>query len=981
MNKTSSVFRNYKRIILGTSLSLIILLANMYYSFISMNETKTSSAWVSQTLSIIANLQQVEKYAQTLSTNQRGFILTNQKKYEVEFFLQKPKIFNYLKELKTQITDNKEQLENLIKLEAKVAILISTYENNILLVNLSKTNEAIEAVKSGLGQNQLDDVITDLVSMTEIEQRLFKERLTLNNEAADKTATFVIVGSILSFIMILVGSILIVIEFRRRVKAQEELNKTSQTQKAILDSSPFAIIAIDNYGLITTFNPAAEDLLSYESAEVIGRNPSLFHLPEEVANMATKLTEEFNETVPVGFETITFLARKGIVKPENWTFIKKTGERFTVKLSISPQKNLQGEITGFIGMAFDVTKQMEDERDLIETRELALAGTKAKTEFLANMSHEIRTPMNAIMGMAELLTETPLNEEQKKYVMIFRQAGESLLNIINDILDLSKIEAGHFELDSISFDVSSLIKKSVDIMALKAHQKQLELIVDVEDNIQNHLVGDPNRLRQILLNLLGNAIKFTKRGEVLLRISGKVNLGKQILKIEIQDTGIGMSEDQLQKLFRRFEQADNSITREFGGTGLGLSIVSKLLDLMGGKIQVTSSAGIGTRFTIELSLPIDSTKHDDSFKIDLKGKSVLIIDDTKNNRYILKKILESQGAFVDEAEDGESGLEFIKTKADQGKPYELILLDCRMPGIDGFVVAETIKKNTHLSGSILMMLASDNRPGDIAKAKTLNLKSFLIKPILKEELLLSISRALNESVQTIEAYSEIKEIAEEKPLKILLVDDNFENRLVIKSFLKNFPWKIDEAKNGVEALNLFKSGSYDIVLMDMQMPIMDGYTATQEIRKYELEESVRPTPVLALTAFAMREEIEKSLDAGCHNHVSKPVSKNGIINSIKEVTSDIIVTADKDLEDLIPDYLKNRSLEVLKLKEALHANDLKLIQEIGHKLRGSAGSYGFEDLSVIGKEIEENSKAGNKIIVRQMINQYELYLARVKVNY
>lgn len=981
MTRSGKFFHSYKNIILGTSFSLIILLANMYFSFMSMKDAKKSNDWVSHTLSVIAKLQLIEKHAQTLSTTQRAYILTSQKRYEADFYEQKPKIFSALSRLKKQVRDNDEQLENIIKLEGKISQLISTFEKNIRLVNLNKNIDAANNVKSGEAQDQLDEIIRDLTFMTDIEQKLFNDRQALSLEASDETSMFVIIGSVISFALILIGCILIIMEFRRRIRTQEELHQTSQTQKAILDSSPFAIIAVDIHGHINTFNPAAEELLGYKAEEVMGKNPSIFHLPEEVAAMASQLTQEFNEAVPVGIETFTYLAKQGIIRHHNWTYVKKNGEQITVKLSVSPQKNLYGELTGFIGMAFDVTRQMQDEKALIETRELALAGTKAKTEFLANMSHEIRTPMNAIMGMAELLTETPLNEEQKKYVTIFRQAGESLLNIINDILDLSKIEAGHFELDSISFDLNSLIKKSVDIMALKAHQKQLELIVDVDDHLHHHLIGDPNRLRQVLLNLLGNAIKFTKRGEVLLRISGRTQNNQQNLKIEIQDTGIGMTEEQLQKLFRRFEQADNSITREFGGTGLGLSIVKKLVDLMGGKVQVTSSAGIGTRFTIDISLPIDDSKIDDSFKINLQGKSVLVIDDTKTNRFILKKILESQGAFVHEAEDGESGLDLVRSKVRQGKPYDLILLDCRMPGIDGFAVAAEIQKNSALSGSILMMLASDNRPGDIARAKTLDLKSFLIKPILKEDLLLIISRALNESVEIQSAPAEVKESVDEKPLKILLVDDNFENRLVIKSFLKNYPWKIEEAKNGVEALNFFKQGSFDIVLMDMQMPIMDGYTATRELRKYEEEEKLKPTPVLALTAFAMKEEIEKSLDAGCHHHVSKPVSKDGIINCIKNLTSEILVVADKDLEDLIPDYLKNRSLEVIKLKEALAGSDLKLIQEIGHKLRGSAGSYGFENLSVIGKEIEENAKIGNKIVIRQMINQYELYLARVKVSY
>ena len=969
-----------KHIILGAASALSILLVVIILGYQSVTNSNKSSDWVNHTLGAIAEIGNIENGIANLVTSQRGFVLTSQDRYINLYQKAKATLDSDIKSFEERTKDNEVQQGRLTLLKSDLVILKNTYDKNFESVKAGKVSEAVDRIKKGLSQDRLDHMQTLLHEMKLMEEDLLNKRIATQKNSGNLASSIVLAGSIVAFFMVLLAALLVLAEFNRRNKIQKDLDETSALQKAILDSAAFALIATDAKGNITLFNPAAEKLLGYSREEMIGKSPGQFHVQEEIEQMSRYLSSRFNAQVDPGFGTFSFRAEKGIVESDQWTYVRKDGTRLPVSLSMTAQKDESGTIIGFLGIAFDVSKQLEYEHALVDAKEQALAGTQAKSEFLANMSHEIRTPMNAIMGMAELLNETELNEEQRKYVDVFQRAGESLLNIINDILDLSKIEAGHFELDKIPFTISNMVDKATEIMALKAHQKQLELAVDLDPDLFDYYLGDPNRIRQILLNLIGNAIKFTKKGEVVLKINGgtKNYFGREVI-IEITDTGIGMSKAQLEKLFERFNQADSSITKEYGGTGLGLNITKRLVELMNGSIQVESTEGSGTKFTVRIFLEEDFNHEDAAEEISLSGKKIIIIDDTKTNRLILKKIVERQGAITHEAENGENGLKMIHEAAKENTPYDLVLLDCRMPGIDGFKVAEQVQ-STELKGPMILMLTSDNRPGDLAKSRSLGLKSYLVKPVLKNELLREIARALYDLQP--KAVMEKKTVFKShSDLNILLVDDNDENRLVIRSFLKSLPWKIEEAKNGKDALDLYSPGKYDVILMDMQMPVLDGYSATREIRKQELENKLSPTPIIALTAYALKEEVDKSLEAGCNGHQSKPVAKASLIKAVEDITKAIDIVVDKDLEDLIPDYLSNRDKEVDYLRELFLKGEFPQIQAIGHKLRGSAGSYGFSELSEIGKELEEKSKVSDSASINYALNQYKLYLKRIKVSF
>ena len=515
-----------------------------------------------------------------------------------------------------------------------------------------------------------------------------------------------------------------------------------------------------------------------------------------------------------------------------------------------------------------------------QTRELALARDKAvdasriKSEFLASMSHEIRTPLNAIIGISELMNETPLNQEQTKYIKIFRKAGDALLSLVNDILDLSKIEAQQLILEEIPFNLIDLIEESIDIYALKASEKNINLVGRVEPGTKNNRVGDPIRLRQIVLNLISNALKFTSEGEIFLSVKECNEPGKQNhLQFSVRDSGIGIPKEKLEAIFASFTQVDSSTTRKYGGTGLGLTISKSLVQMMNGEIWVESEEGEGSTFyfTAELGHAEEVPAITGSFPIiNLKGQRVLIVDDNSTNRLILKDTLEMMQAECVEADSGLMAL--INLQQDDN--FTLYLIDYEMPEMDGIQLAQKLAE-TGIDLKNVIMISSAIYGDEINEIKKLNLGAYLYKPVKRAELLQQISIVLYGDSETTAKKSELPAGSprQDKTYRILLIEDNEDNRLLVKMFLKDQNYIIDEAENGQIGVDKFINNDYDLVLMDVQMPVMDGHQATRKIRAWEKAQQLKVTPIIALTAHAIREEIDKCLDAGCDTHVGKPIKK------------------------------------------------------------------------------------------------------------
>jgi two-component system sensor histidine kinase/response regulator len=470
-------------------------------------------------------------------------------------------------------------------------------------------------------------------------------------------------------------------------------------------------------------------------------------------------------------------------------------------------------------------------------------------------------------------------------VETFHKAGENLLNLINDILDFSKVESGHLDLESTEFHIEDLVEKTTEILSIRAHGKKLELLTTLASNLPPYMIGDPGRLRQVLINLIGNAIKFTEQGEIIVRVACDPQ-GSQRghLLFSVSDTGVGIPQEKLTSIFEKFTQADSSTTRKYGGTGLGLAISKKIVELMGGSIWVESEEGKGSTFYFTVKLTAtDKPPALADLQVSLDQMRVLIVDDNQTNRLILKEMLGKYNAHLTEADNGYDGLKLLKQAQSEGHPYKLLIVDNHMPGMNGFDMVshmgEFVQKDT-----TIMMLTSDDQTGNIQRCKELGLASYLVKPVKKSRLMKAISSALGtqKAVQAERPVNTAKTVETGGKKHILLVEDNEDNRLLIHSFLKKTDHTLEDAENGEVALRKRKDGLYDLILMDMQMPVMDGYTATEEIRKWENLNGLSAVPIVALTAHALKEDMDKCLEAGCTAYLTKPIKKQTLFEEINK---------------------------------------------------------------------------------------------------
>ena len=767
---------------------------------------------------------------------------------------------------------------------------------------------------------------------------------------------------------------------RKQVEAdQKQLDQRLRDQqfytRSLIESNIDALMTTNPSGIITDVNKQMEALTGCTRDELIG-SPFKDHFTDpELAERGIKLV--LSEKKVTNYE-LTARARDG----------KETVVSYNATTFYDRDRRLQGVFAA----ARDVTERkrldqvlQEKNVELEGARSTADKANLAKSDFLARMSHEIRTPMNAIIGMADLLWETPLASEQREYVRIFRKAGNQLLDLINDILDLSKVESGHLVLENIDFDLGEVLDKTLEMMAIRAHEKGLELALHIAPEIPTALVGDPARLRQVLINLIGNAIKFTEQGEVIVRVErDPEDAAAGALRFAVCDTGIGVPEETRELIFAPYTQVDTSTTRKFGGSGLGLAISREVVELMQGRIWADSSIGAGSTFyfTARFAVGSQAPLRISSGPTDLQDVKTLVIDDNTTNRLILREMLSRWGAVVTEAEGGEEGLSELRRAQQAGVPYALVLLDCRMPVVDGFQVAEQLHQRPTMAGTTILMLTSDNRAGDFARSRDLGVAAYLVKPVKRDELLEAIQQARAGAVALVEpaAPGRMREAA--RGLRILLAEDSLDNVLLIQSYLKSSGGSLDVAGDGKVALQMCIAGAYDLVLMDVQMPVMDGYSATRRIRQWEAEHRARPVPILALTAHALPEEVQKSLDAGCTAHLTKPIRKATLLHAIEEHTRGRVrVRVDADLAELIPGYLEHRRRDVEAIAAALAHADYEHVRILGHNMKGSGAGYGLNQITEIGASLEQAAGRREPEDIRTRAAELARYLAALHVDY
>jgi PAS domain S-box-containing protein len=648
---------------------------------------------------------------------------------------------------------------------------------------------------------------------------------------------------------------------------QQSANETElQMLRAVIDSLPDHIYIKDTQSRFVLANRAIRQYMTGSpEGTLLGLDDSSFY-PEELVH---GFRNDEQTVMRTGKQLVSQVERK-----ED----KEGKERWMLTTKV-PFHDRDGKIIGIIGIGRNITAQKQSEAETVKARIQAEAASRAKSEFLANMSHEIRTPLNGVIGMTDLALDTDLNPEQRDYLETVKLSADSLLNVINDILDFSKIEAGKIDLESIEFDARECIETTLRTLVLRAEEKDLELLCDIAPDVPSIIRGDPTRLRQILFNLLGNAIKFTAEGQVAL--SAEVELienGTCVLHFNVADTGIGIPEDKQSAIFDAFTQADASTTREFGGTGLGLTITSRLVAMMGGKIWVKSEPGKGSEFhfTIKVSEGGIAAARPAAGLPDgiLSGAQVLVVDDNQTNRRILDRLLTRWGLKVVCVKSGEDALAEINAAQASGNPFRLILTDMRMPKMDGFGLVERIRNMPDTAAATIMMLSSAGRRGDLARCQQLGLSASLTKPVRQNELREAIVRALDRrKVQTRAAAvagGERRTAVPRHGLGVLIAEDNVVNQRLAARLLEKRGHRVTVVNNGQEAVELLERSSFDLVLMDVQMPVLDGIAATKMIRLRE-NETGSHQPIVALTAYAVKGDEERCLAAGMDGYLPKPI--------------------------------------------------------------------------------------------------------------
>jgi two-component system, sensor histidine kinase and response regulator len=764
-----------------------------------------------------------------------------------------------------------------------------------------------------------------------------------------------------------------------RRRAERKIQDLATYLSSLIANAPLAIVVLNAQRRVDFCNSAFEKLFQYSQAEIAGKNLDELIARDDLLREAREFTE-----LNLAGEPVNTTARR----------FRKDGTAVEVAIHGVPLI-INGEVKGSYGLYEDVTDRLHAQLELETAKHAAEVANRAKSEFLAHMSHEIRTPMNGIIGMTELALDTDLGPQQREYLGLVRESADALLTLINDILDFSKIEAGRFSLEITDFQLNDHLATTMKAFAPRAHQKGLELACDIAPEAPRGLVGDPSRLRQVLLNLLGNALKFTERGEVVLRVAlesvSPPGREEAVLHFSVSDTGVGIPPEKQQVIFDAFAQADSSTTRRYGGTGLGLAISMRLVEMMGGRLWVESAVGRGStfHFTARLGLQKEpAAPRPEIETVVLRDMPVLVVDDNATNRRILEIMLKHWAMKPSLADGGEAGLESLAKHKECGTPFPLVLVDAQMPDMDGFTLAEKIKQDPGLAGATIMMLTSAGQRGDAARCRELGIGAYLIKPIRQSELLDAILITLGKPARGKRRPLLVTRhtlLEARRKLRVLVVEDNPISRQLAVHLLEKQGHRVSVAADGREALAALegRDAPFDLVMMDVQMPEMDGLETTALIRRME-KDTGRHLPIVAMTASAMKGDRERCLAAGMDGYVSKPIQPEQFFaaieahfpNSQEMAPSPAAGAEFKDrfddaaalervegdaslLREMAELFLKNYPGLLEEIHRAIERKDAKRLEQAAHTLKGSVGNFPARAAFEAARELERLARRGD----------------------
>ncbi|MDQ7821798.1 MAG: response regulator [Candidatus Eremiobacteraeota bacterium] len=756
----------------------------------------------------------------------------------------------------------------------------------------------------------------------------------------------------------------------------------------VMDAIPSPVFYKDREGVYRGCNRAFELFLGRAGSEIVGKTTQEV-APPDLAALYHKMDSELIRGPEHGqvYEAKVKTAQ-GAVRD--------------VVFHKAVYFDIHHEPAGIVGVILDITDRKRAEEALVKARDAAEAANVAKSQFLATMSHEIRTPLNAIIGLTGLLLDMRLSQEQREYMHIVKVSSETLLAIINDILDYSKIEAGKLDFESMDFDLHRTVEDTVDSLSMKAHQKHLELNFLMDHDVPRSLRGDPGRLRQILVNLIANAIKFTEKGEAFLKVSLDKETSTHVtVRFTLKDTGIGISASAQGKLFSPFTQMDASTTRHYGGTGLGLAISKRLVELMGGQIGVKSKEGEGSRFWFTAIFEKQAKEQRECWfsPTDLEELQILVVDDNSTNRLVMRELLRLSGCRYDDASGAEEGLEKLRARAMKGEPFAMALIDLEMPGIDGFMMAARIREDAMLSGMTLILCSSR---GNLERESTLKRHGFdaqLAKPIRYSLLYETIMKIKDRKAGHEEPAPACAEtLAPLKPdhrhIRVLLAEDNITNQKVALRILEKFGYHVDAVANGREALEALETVAYDIIIMDVQMPELDGLEATARIREREKERGGH-IPIIAMTACAMKGDRERCLASGMDDYISKPIQSGELhemlLQHLRSAFGDLRIPLEENaghphdlfdvaevmkridndrtlLREVLEIFLEDVPNQIKNLEGAIHDQKFKEIGRLGHILKGASSNMGAHRLREVGFQIE---KAGSSSDLAKASSLYQ----------